>query len=106
MSPRPYRELALVPSVVEPTELWPWHSCIYTQCPKCQRAVRDNDGKIDATTSDPVLTESVLCTGRRGLLAWLRRTTCRETREHFHVRCRVCRWTTLMATADVEGPAK
>lgn len=91
MSPRPYRELALVPSVVEPTVLWPWawqskKMGGTSGCPKCKEppTVASIEGR--------------LCVGRTRF--WPFRKACLETREHFHVRCRVCGWTTLMATAD------
>ena len=58
---RPYRELALVPTVVEPAPLWSWyHQERPVECPKA----------------------------------------CRETREHFHVKCLVCGWSTIMAPRD------
>jgi hypothetical protein len=100
-SPRPYRELALVPaSPTEPAALWPWFPTGGTEpCPKCRTAKVNSQGKpMEVPAHQRVLSVSVLCTGRTRF--WPFRRACLETREHFHVRCRVCGWTTLMATAD------
>ena len=96
---QPYRELALVPSAVEPAALWPWHDLSRRcPCPKC--GAQDIDGMVQRGRP--------LCTGHMrfwthwpwGRANWPFGRTCTETREHFHVQCSACGWTTLMATAD------
>lgn len=105
MSPRPYRELALVPSIVEPAKLWPWRPLADEPCPKCRYKrgasyiAHDSDNKPFTREYTPVLKSSLrMCTGHSRF--WPFRKVCLETREHFHVKCRQCGWLTLMAAAD------
>ena len=92
MSPRPYRELALVSRVDEPAALWPWHPVETRSCPK------------GCSTAYSVQVVGGFCTGYAGHTRfWPFRkvlAACTETRGHFHVQCPICGWMTLMATAD------
>jgi hypothetical protein len=100
MSARPYRELALVPSVVEPAALVPFRTArIGSPCPKCLAV--DYDKAWNLVRHPAVLIRGGVCMGRR---VGLCRAGCREERPHFHARCRCCgsRW--IMATADAGAP--
>ena len=85
---KPYRELALVPMVAEPVQLFPYyHPNALCPCPKCGASDIDNNTRPNRRH----------CTGRR---IGLCHSGCRETREHFHVKCWKCGWRALMAPKD------
>ena len=91
----PYRELALVPKVVEPAPLVPFIKMNnFGPCPKCGT---DRDPHVRRHGGPLKIIGRGVCTGRRFGLC---RAGCNETREHFHVDCIVCGWRGLMATAD------
>lgn len=105
MSLRPYHELALVPSIQEPAPLWAWHNLHNEPCPKCRYTRGKTWTEYSVVTAmvvtrraPPILRASKLCVGCTRF--WPFRKACLETREHFHVQCRMCGWSILMATAD------
>jgi hypothetical protein len=90
---KPYRELALVPTVTEPATISPFSG---RKCPKCGEDRYDSWHPF-VTNYHAVLLQGGLCTGRKGGLFVV---GCSEHRVHFHAWCRACGSRFLMAPAD------
>lgn len=111
----PYRApLALVPLVTQKPlyEYHPWDannhlrtSDNYSEWQKKDLPLRVSQVKSDVfcpkcAFNTLFLVSNTICSGKR--IGLCRKVVCTETREHFHVRCRSCSHTLLMATYDAK----